>query len=351
MSADILFLPVSGPRGASSRYRIFQFLPAIEAAGYSHRIHLPPTGPGQGLGRIVTAWRDQRAIRKLAALAQLSFVQKRLLPERLVAALARSGRLMFDFDDAIFTSPTGDRSVHASRRVERRLQAVLAAADVVLTGNRYLAEYSAPYARHVTVLPTVVDTDRYPARQHGSRDRPVIGWIGHSVNHPYLAAMQPLLQRLAATQKFSLLIVSDKDLLLPGIEVENRRWSEATEVADILDMDIGIMPMPDDPWSRGKCGLKALQYMAAGVPVVCAAVGANVDIVRNGIDGFAASGEADWQEGLGELCASAELRAAMGTSARARVAAEYSIRSATPILLQQIESTIGSGSIEKPKGD
>lgn len=347
MSIDILFLPVSGPRGASSRYRIFQFLPAIQAAGYSHCIHLPPTDPGQGLGRIVTSWRDQRTIRDLAAQSQLSFVQKRLLPERLVTALARSGRLMFDFDDAIFTSPTGARSAHASRRVERRLHAVLAAADVVVTGNRYLAEYAAPHARRVTVLPTVVDTDRYPARQHGSRERTLIGWIGHSVNHPYLAAMQPLLQRLAATQKFRLLIVSDKDLLLPGIEVENRRWSEASEVADILDMDIGIMPMPDDPWSRGKCGLKALQYMAAGVPVVCAAVGANVDIVRNGVDGFAATTDADWQKGLGELCASVELRAAMGTSARARVLAEYSMHSATPILLELIKSTIGSRSIKK----
>jgi glycosyltransferase involved in cell wall biosynthesis len=336
MSTDILFLPVSGPRGASSRYRIFRFLPAIEAAGFSHCLHLPPADPGKGFGRILTAWRDQRTIRTLAAQARLTFIQKRLLPERLVESLARSGRLAFDFDDAIFTSPSGDRSAHASRRVERRLHAVLAAADVVLTGNRYLAEYSTPHARRVVVLPTVVDTDRYPARQHGSRDRTVIGWIGHSVNHPYLAAMQPLLERLAATQRFRLLIVSDKDLLLPGVEVENRRWSETTEVADILDMDVGVMPMPDDPWSRGKCGLKALQYMAAGVPVVCAAVGANVDIVRNGIDGFAVVTDSQWQEALGELCASVELRAAMGASARARVGAQYSMHSATPVLLDTL---------------
>jgi glycosyltransferase involved in cell wall biosynthesis len=336
MSTDILFLPVSGPRGASSRYRVFQFLPAIEAADLSYDVHLPPANPGQGLGRIVTGWRDQRTIRTLAAQAQLSFIQKRLLPERLVAALAQSGRVVFDFDDAIFTSPSGNRSAHASRRVEHRLHAVLAAADLVLTGNRYLAEYSAPHARRVVVLPTVVDTDRYPARAHGGRDRPVIGWIGHSVNHPYLAAMQPLLQRLAATQKFRLLIVSDKDLLLPGIEVENRRWSEATEVADILAMDIGIMPMPNDPWSRGKCGLKALQYMAAGVPVVCAAVGANVDIVRNGIDGFAVSSDSQWHDALGDLCASVDLRIELGTSARQRVHAAYSLNSTTPVLLDTL---------------
>ncbi len=338
MPADILFLPVSGPRGASSRYRVFQFLPAIEAAGLTHRLHLPPAGPGKGLGRIVTAWREQRAIRMLAAEARLTFVQKRLLPEGLVNSLARTGRLVFDFDDAIFTSPSGNRSTHASRRVERRLHAVLAAADVVLAGNRYLADYAAPRARRVVVLPTVVDTDRYPARQHGGNRQPVVGWIGHSVNHPYLAAMRPILQRLATAQGFRLLIVSDKDLLLPGIEVENRRWSEATEVTDILDMDIGIMPMPDDPWSRGKCGLKALQYMAAGVPVVCAAVGANAEIVRNAVDGFAVTTDGQWQQALGELCASVDLRTRLGASARQRVHDAYSLASATPLLIDTLAS-------------
>lgn len=338
MSADVLFLPVSGPRGASSRYRLYQFLPAIEAAGIRYRIQLPPEKPGEGLGRVITAWRDQKTIRTMAAGARVTFIQKRLLPEHLVRGLARSGRLIFDFDDAIFTSPSGTRSAHAGRRVERRLHSVLSSAEVVLAGNRYLAEYAVSYAHEVVVLPTVVDTDRYPAKQHGNGDIPVIGWIGHSVNHPYLAAMQPILQPLAATQKFRLLIVSDKDLVLSGVEVENRRWSEDTEVADILDMDIGIMPIPDDPWSRGKCGLKALQYMAAGVPVVCAAVGANAEIVRDGTDGYAVTGTEQWRAALAELCASVELRVRLGTAARQRVRDAYSLATATPVLINTLSA-------------
>lgn len=338
MPPDILLLPVSGPRGASSRYRVYQFLPALDAAGVTYRLHLPPTGAGRGLARAFASWRERRLIRDLARGARVSLVQKRLFPESLTASLAAAGRLVFDFDDAIFTSPTGDRSAHASRRVERRLHAILAAADVVLAGNRYLADYATQFARRIVVLPTVVDTDRYPARRHAGSGQPIIGWIGHSVNHPYLAAMQPVLLRLAATRPFRLLVVSDKDLALPGIEVENRRWSEDTEVTDILDMDVGIMPMPDDPWSRGKCGLKALQYMAAGVPVVCAAVGANVDIVRDGIDGFTATTPEQWRQALGELCDNVERRVAMGTAARARVRESFSLASATPVLLDTLNS-------------
>lgn len=340
MPQDILMLPISGPRGASSRYRMFQFLPALNMAGITYRLHYPPTDIGRGLARAIASWRERRLIRALASDAHISFVQKRLLTEGLTTTLAMSGRLVFDFDDAIFTSPTGDHSSHARRRVLRRLHATLNAADVVLVGNRYLADYATQFSRSVVILPTVIDTNRYPARQHCANAKPVIGWIGHSVNHPYLIAMQPMLARLAVTQSFRLLIVSDKDLVLPGIKVENRRWSEDTEVADILDMDVGIMPMPDDRWSRGKCGLKALQYMAAGVPVVCSAVGANMDIVRDGIDGFTVTTPEQWHQSLTELCANTECRVNLGLAARTRVRDSFSLASATPVLLNTFNSLI-----------
>jgi glycosyltransferase involved in cell wall biosynthesis len=119
------------------------------------------------------------------------------------------------------------------------------------------------------------------------------------------------------------------------------------EVADILDMDIGIMPMPDDSWSRGKCGLKAIQYMAAGIPVVCAAIGANVDIVRDGVDGYCAVKASDWEASLGELCGSAELRQSMGTAARQRVASAYSLDAAVPVMLDCISSLLQSESLQQ----
>lgn len=336
MPQDVLFLPISGPRGASSRYRVFQFLPAIASAGITYSVHLPPGSPGRGIGRLLTSLRERREIAGLARSSRSVFVQKRLLPESRVVALAGAEPLLFDFDDALFTSPTGRRSRLAQRRVEGRLRQVLSSARLVTAGNRYLCDFAAQFSRQVIHLPTVVDGSRYPAKRHLDRSEVVVGWIGHSVNHPYLRDLADVLQRLAMRCRMRLLVVSDRDFAIPGVPVENRRWSEGTEVEDILGMDIGIMPMPDDAWARGKCGLKAIQYMAAGIPVVCAAVGANIEIVRNGIDGFCASSPPAWVDNLSELCSSVDLRHRMGLAGRQRVQENYSLAGMTPLFLDAL---------------
>lgn len=330
MGQDILFLPISGPKGASSRYRVLQFLPATEAAGLSHAVHLPPAAPGSGLKRLLTSMHERRMIDGMAKESRAIFIQKRLLPASWIDRLASKRPLLFDFDDAIFTSPTGDRSRLAQQRVEQRLRHVLAAARIVVAGNRYLCGYAEQFAKRVVHLPTVLDSSRYPAKAHAPAGEVMIGWIGHSVNHPYLLELADVLRQLASRVRMRLLVISDRDLDIPGMPIDNRRWSEATEVADILRMDIGIMPMPDDPWSRGKCGFKAIQYMAAGIPVVCAAAGANLDIVRDGIDGFCVGSPEQWGERLAALCASVDLRQRLGDSARQRVHETYSLESALP---------------------
>lgn len=328
--ADILLLPISGPNGASSRYRVFQYLPALAEAGFSYALHFPPPSPRSGIRRLLASLREHKEIRSRASESRAIFVQKRLLPQSLIDKLAER-HLAFDFDDAIFTTPRGDRSRLAQRRVERRLAAALASAHVVTAGNRYLCDYARQFAKDVVLVPTVVDVARYPAKIHAPVRETTIGWIGHSVNHPYLSDLAGILRALAADMPIRLLVVSDRDLEIPGVPVENRRWSEDTEVADILHMDIGIMPMPDDPWSRGKCGLKAIQYMAAGIPVVCAAVGANLDIVREGVDGYLCGTPAEWREKLATLCRDVDLRQRLGKNARQRVRASYSLEAAWPL--------------------
>ncbi|MEW6163753.1 MAG: glycosyltransferase [Pseudomonadota bacterium] len=293
----------------------------------------------------MAAWHEHSQIAALAQEARTVFIQKRLLPEEQILSLARSRPLVFDFDDAIFTSPSGNRSFLAQRRVESRLRQVLSAARLVIAGNRYLAEYAGQYASEVMILPTVVDVDRYPIKNHVAKEEVVIGWIGHSVNHPYLAALADVLQEVARSFRIRLLVVSDRDLDVPGLQVENRRWSEASEVGDILDMDIGVMPLPDDPWSRGKCGLKAIQYMAAGIPVVCAAVGANVEIVRHGVDGYTASSFEDWAVGLSVLCKDHQRRMQLGLAARERVEASYSFRMAAPLMIHALSRICRKGNM------
>jgi len=340
---DVLFLPVSGPKGASSRYRVFQFLPSLAEIGVKYALHLPVETPGKGLKRLVSALQERRLIERLAKDSRAVFIQKRLLPVSLIDRLSSRLPLLFDFDDAIFTSPTQDRSQIAQKRVEQRLHYVLTAARLVLAGNRYLYDYASQFAKRVILLPTVIDSARYPAKVHSPSNEIVIGWIGHSVNLPYLREISDILEEVAKTFPLRLLVVSDRDIRLPGIQVDNRRWSKETEIADILEMDIGVMPMPDDPWSRGKCGFKAIQYMAAGIPVVCSAVGANVDIVRDEVDGFCVKRPEDWRARLLELCSSVELRRQMGSRARMRVQEAYSLAALQSRWQAAIIELLGNG--------
>lgn len=342
MGQDVLFLPISGPQGASTRYRVLQFLPTLEAAGISYVVHPPPGRPHSGLGRLFATLREKLSIEKAAQESRVVFLQKRLPPAAWIDSLVSARPLLFDFDDAIFTSPANNRSRLARKRVNHRLQHILSRAHTVIAGNRYLQDYARQYARHVIHVPTVLDIRRYPAKIHREKKPIVVGWIGHSVNHPYLSALESVLRKLASILDFRLLVISDRDFAMQGVSVENRRWAEATEIADILRMDIGVMPMPDDPWTRGKCGFKAIQYMAAGVPVICSAVGANVDIVRDATDGFCVSTEQQWLECLVELCASPDARQRMGQSARLRVQESYSLESAIPIWREILLDALGA---------
>lgn len=335
---DLLCLPISGPHGASSRYRLFQYLPFLDEAGMKYLVHLPQDKPGRGWRRLAAAWNERSHVDRLALLSRAILLQKRLPPDSWVVKIANGKPLIFDFDDAIFTSPKSDWSGWTRRRTEKRLRTILEHAQTVIAGNRYLAEYARQFASNVLILPTVVDHRKYPARAHGEKKEITIGWIGHSVNHPYLAAIMPLLGKLAGRQRIRLLVVSDRDFASTEVPIENRRWSEQTEIPDILTMDIGIMPMPDDAWSRGKCGFKAIQYMAAGVPVVCSAVGANLDIVRHEQDGYCVRSPSEWLDALEQLCSDAALRQRLGAAGRQRVATSFSLMVTAPSFLQVIRS-------------
>lgn len=340
MTQRILFLTQSGRRGASSRYRVYQFLPALQAAGFDAQVLSRSAPATRGLGRLWRGISEEAEILRAARRAEVVFVQKRLFRPRFIGKLQRNSRkLIFDFDDAIFTSPSGDWSVSTRRRVGRRLRAVLAAADLVVAGNQFLADYAAAHAARVEVLPTVIDIAKYRVKSHRESKPIVIGWIGSAVNHRYLDMVSDVLASLAAAVPgCQLLVVSDKEYAIAGIEVENRRWSEQSEVNDLLDMDIGIMPLDDNEWTRGKCALKALQYMAAGLPVVCSDVGANREVVTDGVDGFLVSDDEQWRQALLELTTSAEQRASMGARARAKVMGQYSVDSCAARLVSMLRA-------------
>lgn len=308
---DVGALPFGSAQAASARYRVLQFLPFLDAAGIRTTILSPAEGD--------------------TADCRIVWIQKKLLSLRKVHALARDHRLVFDFDDAVWTSEKGPRSLFARLRTAARLNYVLRKSALVLAGNEYLATYARRHTPHVRVVPTVLDTDGYPEKLHRPAEVLTLGWIGHSVNFRYLAALGPVLLRVAADHPMRLLVVADRDFHLEGLAVENRRWSQGSEVDDIQAMDIGLMPLADDEWTRGKCGFKAIQYMAAGVPAVASSVGMNRELIDDGVDGFLASTDAEWLAALRRL-RDASLRADIGRRARAKIRASYSLASWGPIV-------------------
>lgn len=320
-SFDLGVLPFGSARAASVRYRVLQFLPYLHAAG----VRTTLLAAGAGAADYAVCW-----------------IQKKLLPMRKVRALAKRHALVFDFDDAIWTSEKGKRSLVPRLRTEWRLKYTLRKSALVFAGNEFLAAYARQYNPRVMVVPTVLDTVRYPQKEHGTAGVPTLGWIGHSVNFKYLCALAPVLRRLASERPFRLLVVADEDFHLDGVEVVNRRWSEETEVSDILSMDVGLMPLADDEWTRGKCGFKAIQYMSAGVPAVASSVGMNRQLIEHGVDGFLASNDDDWLEALRRLQADVALRASMGRNARDKIRASYSLASWGPVVSRVFDDIVRS---------
>jgi glycosyltransferase involved in cell wall biosynthesis len=248
--------------------------------------------------------------------------------------------LVFDFDDAIFLPSAGSANgIFRLLRFPGKTRMICRLASHVIVGNSYLADYGRRFNDRVTVIPSTIDTDKYRAeRRKTENDPPVIGWSGSFSTLQYLKAFGGVLQKLARKERFRLRVVGAEGLRIEGVEIETVPWNARTEVADLSPIDIGIMPLPDDKWTRGKCGLKALQYMALGIPTVCSPVGVNSNIIRDGRNGFTAATEEDWLDRLTRLLRSPSLRESLGTAGRLTVEAEYSASVHAPRVHQIFQS-------------
>ena len=249
--------------------------------------------------------------------------------ERLLAA-----RLpyVFDFDDAIFLPQVSDANrAFAFIKSHRKTETACRLATHVTAGNEYLAAWARQYNANVTVVPTTVDTDRYAPRPRPANDVPVIGWSGTATTSTYLRDIREVFTRLAETHEFCLRVIGAGDFEpIPGVVCDLIPWTSEGEIAELSKMDIGLMPLRDDAWSRGKCGLKALLHMSLAEPVVCSPVGVNADIIENGRNGFLASSKEEWVGRLRELLDAPELRRRLGAAGRETVIERYSARSHAP---------------------
>jgi glycosyltransferase involved in cell wall biosynthesis len=309
-----------------ARYRLRAFEPHLRAAGHTLTLHPLPKDVW---GRLAAA----RSVRDADAV----ILQRKLLSRPELALLRRRVRhLWYDVDDAIWLRDSYSAKGFDSRKRRGRFRATVRAAEAVVAGNAYLAEHAtAAGARAAWVIPTCVDLARYPVARHdGGAD---LVWVGSSSTIAGLKAISPVFSAVGRSVPGARLkLICDQFFHVPDLPVVETPWRVETEAAEIAAGAIGISWVPDDPWSRGKCGLKVLQYMAAGLPVVTNPVGVHSEMVRHGETGFLATTEAEWVEAVRALAADPDLRRRMGAEGRQRVAERYSVEAGAALWLNLI---------------
>lgn len=354
-----LFIVTNPVESPGDRYRIYQHLPYFEKNGVECFVSSLFTSsnyefvhrPGHTAIRILALL--QGFARRTRWLLQLKRIDVAVIyshpiflwPGLIEALLGRAGvPYILDFDDAIYLRSPGSSPLAPLLRPPEGVRRTIRRSACTVAGNRTLADYARQFSDHVVVIPTCLDIDRFRPRNHASRQssgKLVIGWMGSHSTAPYLHCLDQAFCELAREfSSFKVLVVGG-EYRLPGISVECRPWSLEREVADLWNFDVGVMPLPDNPWTRGKCGLKILQYMAVALPVVASPVGVNTEIIQDGENGFLAAETKDWVDKLTRLAGDPGLRAGLGRAGRTAVEERYSSSYAASRYLALIHSVVG----------
>ena len=334
--------------GASSRIRIIQYGDAL--ANHGIDVDVSPLLSDDYLLRQYAGCRTDWLhvmrcyVRRLGQLAtagryDLLWIEKELFPnlpawfERWLTLTGK--RYVVDYDDAVF--PNDLLNPHPLKwLIAGKIDSVMRHASMTVCGNDYIAARAAAAgARNICTLPSVIDLERYTCVEPPVRQRIVVGWIGSPSTAPYLTLVLPALRQLAARYPITLRVVGAQ-FEATGIDVECRPWTEAAEVQEISDFDIGIMPLFDTQWERGKCGYKLIQYMACGRPVVASPIGINEKIVRAGQTGYLATTTKQWHDALSALCSQRGERSAMGARGRLDVEEHYCLQ----VTVQQVAGVL-----------
>jgi len=341
--------------GASSRLRFYQYLPFMKK--YGIEVEVMPllnddyirnlySGKGRRKIAIFRAYLHRIGYLFKARHFDLVWIEKELFPffpawgEALLNVL--SVPYIVDYDDAIFHN----YDLHPNRLVRfclgTKIDQVMKRAEVVIVGNDYLGNRAQRAgAKRVDYIPTVIDLERYRMIPKSNGALFTIGWIGSPMTADYIKLVQPALSEICKNDQARVILVGSGPVELAGVPVEILPWTEEGEVAAIQNFDVGIMPLPDEPWERGKCGYKLIQYMACGRPVITSPVGINRKIVEHGVNGFLANDTADWITALRELRDNAPLREAMGRAGRCKVEKQYCVQVTASRMAEILRSAAG----------
>ncbi len=343
----VLFLvPYPLGKAPSQRFRVELFEPYLKEAGIRYRIapfmnaatwqHLYKQG-----SVFQKAWGIIKGYLKRLKTVLIDvhgydyvFVHREAAPlgppifEWIVAKLWRK-KMIFDYDDAIWIANTSsENSIAAKLKCFWKIKHIIKWSYKIAAGNDYLRNYALQYNNNVVLMPTCVDMERMHkgTKQHGNH-KPVVGWTGSHSTLQYLDNIVSIIKDLQEEIDFTFLVIADKNPELPLKDFQFVPWSAATEIQDLLKMDVGIMPLQADAWSEGKCGFKLIQYLSLAIPALASPVGVNKVIIQEGINGYLCHTDADWKQYIKLLITDAQKRAEMGKAGQAYMLQSYSTQS------------------------
>jgi glycosyltransferase involved in cell wall biosynthesis len=329
----VLFL-IQGFSVAASRYRVLQYIPYLRSRGVEAAVSLYPRSLKENF----------RFFNDLSQYDIVFLQRKRFNQPRLGLLRRRAKRILYDFDDSVmYRNSKAKDPISWTRR--RRFVQMVKYSDFVIAGNEFLKSEVLPFNQNVEVIPTTIDKERYHLKAYPTQqERVTLGWIGDHGSIHYLEKMRPIFERMGEKYPHvDLKIVCDTFFDCDRMKVIKKNWSSEEEVADLQGFDIGLMPLIDDPWSWGKCGLKIIQYQGVGVPVVCTPVGINKDLVEDGVNGFYAMTFEEWEKKLSLLIENSELRERMGREGRRKVLRDYTYQACAPRLFSVLERLVQKG--------
>jgi glycosyltransferase involved in cell wall biosynthesis len=251
---------------------------------------------------------------------------------------AKKSKVIFDYDDAIWITSeiSKNNKLFHFLKNPNKTSKIIKASRIVFAGNNYLADYAKQFNQNVRIIPTTINTHKYLPIVRNKKSKICIGWSGSfsTIVHfeTSVSALIKIKEKYANMVYFK--VIGSPDYYNKELEIQGLAWKSETEIEDLQEIDIGIMPLPNDEWAKGKCGLKGLQYMALGIPTIMSPIGVNKEIINDGFNGFLASDTNEWVKKLSLLIESEELRKSMGEKGRETVVAKYSIEANKHIYLQ-----------------
>lgn len=350
----VFFLVPYPTEGASNRYRVEQYLPFLKEKGIKYAIR-----PFWNKSAYEILYKKGHFFKKasffiLSTLLRIFdilsifrydivFMHREAYPifgpfiESILFKLKKP--FIFDFDDAIFLPSKSNPNNFIERfKKPTKVTKIVQMSKYVIAGNSFLAGFALEFNRHVQIIPTSIDTDKYRIVFKAPAKEIIVGWIGSATTLDFINALSDIFVKL--TDQFSNLIfkIIGGNFYIKGLNnIISKPWSLDKEIAELRTFDIGIMPMPDNEWTRGKCGFKAVLYMSMGIPCVCSPVGVNKEIIEDGINGFLAETEDEWFKKLSLLIKNPQLRHEFGLSGRKTIEEKYSVKVNAPFFLDVLK--------------